>query len=189
MRADGRGAAGPAPPVSDRLGGVEDHAQAAAAGVDHAGAAQHLELLGGARQRLAGRGRAAAATTSPAGRRRRRPRRRLGGGPGDGQHGALDRLADRGVAASAASRQRRRPDRWRCAPRARRLRDPAASAPSSWLRITPELPRAPSSAPRRERPQRRAEVGVASARGLAEASRAASTVRYMLVPVSPSGTG
>ena len=63
-----------------------------------------------------------------------------------------------------------------------------SSAPTSWLRITPELPRAPSSAPR-------ASAGASGAAGrapaarrpVAQRARAASTVRYMLVPVSPSG--
>ena len=63
-----------------------------------------------------------------------------------------------------------------------------ASAPSIWLRMTPLLPRAPRSAPLRRaaRPFRRS---ASSAVALRRASRAAATVRYMLVPVSPSGTG
>ena len=59
-------------------------------------------------------------------------------------------------------------------------------ARSISLRITPELPRAPSRAPR-------VNTSNTLARSVAPlsrtASRAAAIVRYMLVPVSPSGTG
>ena len=73
------------PPGQRGLGGVEDHHDATAAGVDHARVAQHLELLGGAGQRLAG------------------------GGRGGGEHVAGARLARcarrSSSAASAAARQ------------------------------------------------------------------------------------
>ena len=71
--------------MDDGLGGVEDHAQPAAAGVDHAGVGELLELLGGVGQGLAGGGRGrgedvpgpgAVAVGARASRRRRRPGRR-----------------------------------------------------------------------------------------------------------------
>ena len=66
----------------------------------------------------------------------------------------------------------------------------AHEARSIWLRITPELPRAPSSAARASTAIAVAEGQPGSLAGpRASASRAAETVRYMLVPVSPSGTG
>ena len=65
-----------------------------------------------------------------------------------------------------------------------------ATAPSIWLRITPLLPRAPSSAPREKAASAGARsTGVSPAVASRSASRAAETVRNMLVPVSPSGTG
>ena len=55
----GAGATGARAPAGQRgLGGVEDHAEPAAAGVDHPGVAQHLQLLGRAGERLARGGRA-----------------------------------------------------------------------------------------------------------------------------------
>ena len=65
-----------------------------------------------------------------------------------------------------------------------------AKAPSISLRMTPLLPRAPSSAPRRNawRPAARSAEGSPSTTSRS-ASRAAETVRYLLVPVSPSVTG
>ena len=67
----------------------------------------------------------------------------------------------------------------------------ATYAPSIWLRMTPELPRAPRSAPRANDPEglSRVEVRILGDRPATIASRAAETVRNMLVPVSPSGTG
>ncbi len=69
------------------------------------------------------------------------------------------------------------------------------TAPTSCDRITPEFPRAPSSAPRPKAAMaaRRSEGAVSppGAGGTASsiALRADSKVRYMFVPVSPSGTG
>ncbi len=64
----------------------------------------------------------------------------------------------------------------------------ATRAPRSWLRITPLLPRAPSSAPRRNSASA-VDRPASSAAAWWMASRAALIVRYMFVPVSPSGTG
>ncbi len=55
-----------------------------------------------------------------------------------------------------------------------------------WERMTPELPRAPMSAPR--------DIAAMMAPAPSSGQRCASSmtermVRYMLVPVSPSGTG
>ncbi len=81
------------------LRGVEDHAEAAAAGVDHAGVVQGLELVGRALERRAGGGGTGgdhvteAVLQVPGGLEAG-----VAGGAGDGEDGALDRLADRGVA-------------------------------------------------------------------------------------------
>ena len=106
-----------------------------------------------------------------AGRGPRRPRTqlagRVGGGPGHGEHGALDGVAHRGVAASVACRSASASTAAVALVRARVGRSGRQIAPSIWLRITPELPRAPSSAPRRERGQRGAagrDSGVAVGR-------------------------
>ena len=65
-----------------------------------------------------------------------------------------------------------------------------AIAPSISLRITPELPRAPRSAPREKAASASdREVSGSASSAAARVSRADETVRYMLVPVSPSGTG
>ena len=105
-RAERCGAADRALAGDRGLRGVEDHAQAAAAGVDHAGVLEDLELLGGAVQRVAGRARGGPDhVTEPVVRDRRRPGRRLAGRLGDGQDGALDGLADRGVAGLGRPRQ------------------------------------------------------------------------------------
>jgi len=63
---------------------------------------------------------------------------------------------------------------------------PSAMPRKIWLVMTPELPRAPISAPKLMAAAIRSveRSGAASA-----SSRAALTVAYMLVPVSPSGTG
>ena len=63
-----------------------------------------------------------------------------------------------------------------------------ATAPSIWLRMTPELPRAPRSAPLAKAASA-ASGSAPAAVASRSASRAAETVRNMLVPVSPSGTG
>ena len=62
-------------------------------------------------------------------------------------------------------------------------------ARSISLRITPELPRAPSRAPRVNASNRAARSASPVAAFSRTASRAAAMVRYRLVPVSPSGTG
>ena len=114
---------------------------------------------------------------------------RVGRSADDGEDRALDRGADRGVARVRGPLHRLGQDLG-VALVGTRLRDPATERPSISLRITPELPRAPSRAPR-----------LSTARAVARsmsgsppvasrtASRAADTVRYMFVPVSPSGTG
>ena len=63
---------------------------------------------------------------------------------------------------------------------------PRASPPMICERITPEFPRAPMSAP--------CDMAASTAPAAGSAQRSASSiveriVRYMLVPVSPSGTG
>ena len=86
-------------PVSTDSGGVEHDAEAAAAGVDDAGRAELLELLrrvlegfagrlGGRREHVAGPGARLGGTTYGG----------IGGGAGDGQDRALDRLPDGGIA-------------------------------------------------------------------------------------------
>jgi hypothetical protein len=55
-----------------------------------------------------------------------------------------------------------------------------------WLVITPELPRAPISAPKLIAVAMRSAVRSATA---SASSRAALTVANMFEPVSPSGTG
>ena len=93
------------------LGGVEDHHDAAAAGVDHPGVAEDLELVGGPRERLAGRGGAGGEHVARPDRRLALEQRRgrLGGGPADRQHRALDRRTDRRVARLGRLLAARRP--------------------------------------------------------------------------------
>ena len=110
---------------------------------------EHGQLLRRAGQRLAGGvGGRVHDVAEPVVRRLGGLGGRLGGGPRDGQDRALDRLCP----------PRRTPPR-SPAPSPRRTPRPSgrpapawpirrSSAPTSWLRITPELPRAPSSAPR-----------------------------------------
>ena len=63
---------------------------------------------------------------------------------------------------------------------------PSAMPRKIWLVMTPELPRAPISAPKLMAAAiRSVDRSVAAS----ASSRAALTVAYMLVPVSPSGTG
>ena len=89
----------PAPPGEHRLGRVEDDAQPAPAGVDHAGLAQLPELLGGVQERLSrGRGGGREDVASPRPRLGGTPYGGVGGGAGDGQDRALDRRTDSGVA-------------------------------------------------------------------------------------------
>ena len=86
--------------------------------------------------------------TEPVGGVLRRPAGGVGGRLGDGEDRALDGLPDRGVArlgaASAMPSANTSADRSSGPASPSRLH----SAPTSWDRITPELPRAPSSAPR-----------------------------------------
>ena len=100
--------AGRRPPAGQhRLGRVEDDAQAAAARVDDAGVTQRPQLLGGAGQRLAGRGRGGGehvAGPRPGGLGR--GERGVGGGAGDGEHRPLDRLPHGGVAGVGRLAQR-----------------------------------------------------------------------------------
>lgn len=60
---------------------------------------------------------------------------------------------------------------------------------SSWERIVPELPRAPSRAPWAMARTVSAVSGAEAAKTASTAWWAASAVRYRLVPVSPSATG
>ena len=98
VRADRRGDGDRSPPCQHGLGRVEDHAEPAAAGVDHAGVAQHRQLLRGVRQGLAGGGRCLGEHVAG-------PRPGLGGtrlgrlrrGSHHGEDGALDGRAHGGV--------------------------------------------------------------------------------------------
>ena len=86
-----------------RLGGVEDHAQPAPAGVDHAGLREQRQLVRGARQRL------------PRRERRPRGRRRRAGPPASRPTAAAASEAARateGWCPRPACRRRRRPRRW-----------------------------------------------------------------------------
>ena len=67
-----------------------------------------------------------------------------------------------------------------------RLRTWWANPRSIWERITPELPRAPIRLPSAARAAT-SEIGASCS--FADSSVAARRVRYMFVPVSPSGTG
>ena len=63
---------------------------------------------------------------------------------------------------------------------------PSAMPRKIWLVMTPELPRAPISAPKL---MAAAILSVERSVAASASSRAALTVAYMFVPVSPSGTG
>ena len=176
----------------DGLGGVEDHAQPAPAGVHHAGVAEHRQQVGGAGQRLAGPlGRGGEHVARPGARPGRPLVGRVGRGAGDGEDGALDRRADRGVARVRRPLQRVGDDLGVALVGTRLRRSGGRARPSISLRITPELPRAPSRAPRLSaaRAAARSVSGSPPPVASRRASRAADTVRYMFVPVSPSGTG
>ncbi len=88
----------------------------------------------------------------------------------------------RDTAAVASSAALARPARRSPAPRST-----SASPRSAWLTITPELPRAPRSAPCAK--ARHAVSGSALGGRSSRASAAARRVRWRLVPVSPSGIG
>ncbi len=143
----GRARGGPL--AGDRgLGGVQDHAQPAATGVDHAGLREQRQLLGGAGQGLpSGARRGPDDVAQPVVgvlRRlrpplRRRPGRRSGWCPRP-----VSRPRRRRPRSPAPCPRRRRPPTGRPA---RPCRCRRSSAPTSWLRMTPELPRAPSRAP------------------------------------------
>ena len=83
---------------------IQQQAEAAAAGVDHAGPGQHRKLVRSAGQRLGGRSRGGPGHHDQIVRLDLASR--IGRGGHDGQHGALDRVGDRGIRRLAGRAQR-----------------------------------------------------------------------------------
>ena len=172
--------------VDDVQRGVEQQQEPGAAGVDDAGVLEHRQQLGRA-GRAPRRPASRAARSTVDQRRARRP-------PPPSAASALSRTTVRIVPSTGLQhrlvggrrrrrRARRRP--WPPSTSAVALAASTARPRRIWQRITPLLPRAPISEPW----LMASHVGASSAGAPSSSATTASSVRAMLVPVSPSGTG